>query len=241
MRLFIVEPLTAVGQALCQNLRNELFSCEGTVHTIDEALPQLDSGQIDALLITSAAVPDVASLTRIAERLAGMRLVLLDDTLDFVRAAFAVEHGLAGYLTKDQPLAELQAALATVCRGERAFAPRVQERLIFHGSRLELAHGEKSANYTPLTTRETQVLILIAKGHSVREVAAAMGLSHSTVDNHKSRLMAKLNIHKAVELAHYALRQGLITLDDIQNPRPATPPPPADKDTPGEADDSAKS
>ncbi len=61
-----------------------------------------------------------------------------------------------------------------------------------------------------LTPRETDVLVNLAKGNSVKQCAKALGIGTSTVGNHKTRLMKKLNVHKTVELVHLAMREGLV-------------------------------
>jgi two-component system invasion response regulator UvrY len=76
--------------------------------------------------------------------------------------------------------------------------------------RLDRPHAHPSLAL--LTARELQVMTLLARGYSVRRCAQQLGLAESTIDNHKSRLMKKLDIHKVVELTHLAIREGLIVV-----------------------------
>jgi DNA-binding NarL/FixJ family response regulator len=90
------------------------------------------------------------------------------------------------------------------------FAPEIARRLVMsaEGVRLPATNGEHPL--ACLTPRETDVLINLAQGSSVKQCAKKLGIGASTVGNHKSRLMKKLNVHKTVELVHLAVRAGIV-------------------------------
>ena len=119
---------------------------------------------------------------------------------EYVREALAA--GASGYLVKDSAAEELTEAIRTVARGERFLSPAV-------------AHltGKGAAGASPLerlTTREREVLQLIAEGNSNKEIAARLSLSVKTIEAHRTNLMAKLDIHDTASLTRFAIARGLV-------------------------------
>ncbi len=137
-------------------------------------------------------------------------VVLLADTLNDLQIQRALQANFSGVLSKDQPLCQVEASLHSVARGERVFAPEISQRLIFSAAGLRLTRHEQNDPLASLTPRELDVLICVARGDSVKKTAERLGISASTVDNHKSRMMRKLRVHKAVELTHLAMHAGLL-------------------------------
>jgi PAS domain S-box-containing protein len=78
------------------------------------------------------------------------------------------------------------------------------------GSCLEIPAPGRATAVSPLTSREVQVLALVAEGHSTKEVAALLGISYKTADSHRSRIMEKLGVHETASLVRYAIRQGIV-------------------------------
>jgi DNA-binding NarL/FixJ family response regulator len=111
-------------------------------------------------------------------------------------------------VTKGEPPEVVLSAVRTVAGGGVYFSPQVQERLVVDSTGVHLA-AEGATRASTLTSREMEVLRYIARGLSKKDIAAIMHLSVKTVDNHSTSLMSKLNIHDRVELARYAIREGL--------------------------------
>lgn len=122
-----------------------------------------------------------------------------------------VEEALAararGYLTKREPQESLIAAVKEVARGGVCFSEEVQSRIVADADGVRLA-GERTRG-SKLTRREVEVLRYLARGMSKKEIASTMHRSVKTVENHCSNIMKKLDIHDRVELALYAIREGL--------------------------------
>jgi PAS domain S-box-containing protein len=78
------------------------------------------------------------------------------------------------------------------------------------GSCLEIPAPGRGTAVGPLTSREVQVLALVADGHSTKEIAALLGISYKTADSHRSRIMEKLGVHETASLVRYAIRQGIV-------------------------------
>lgn len=141
-----------------------------------------------------------------------VRVVVLSmhATSEYVRAALRA--GADGYLVKGSGIGDLCSALRRVGTGERVLSPEVERAAL-----QDLLDGpEVGLVVDPLgrlTPREREVLQLIAEGHSNRSVAARLGLSAKTVDGHRTRIMAKLDLHDVTALTRFAIRHGLVSAD----------------------------
>jgi DNA-binding NarL/FixJ family response regulator len=141
------------------------------------------------------------------------RAILLDDRLREGLVAAILPFMQLSYLTrKAGSQALIDAIHLAMIPGERTFDPMIAPRLLktSRGWQMQPSPGQPSV--ATLTTRELEVLKLLAVGRSVRDCAQHLHLSESTIDNHKTRLMKKLQIHKVTELTHVAIRDGLIAL-----------------------------
>jgi PAS domain S-box-containing protein len=78
------------------------------------------------------------------------------------------------------------------------------------GTCVEIPVPGRTTAVTPLTSREVQVLALVAHGHSTKEIAALLSISYKTADSHRSRIMEKLDVHETASLVRYAIRQGIV-------------------------------
>lgn len=126
----------------------------------------------------------------------------------YIAEALAVR--AAGYLSKATPPSEVVAAIRAVAGGRTAMGAEVLDRLILN--ELPTEPGVVAgARRTLLTQREREVVALVAAGLQQKQVAVRMGISIKTVQTHLAHAMDKLAIHDRVELARYAIREGLVT------------------------------
>jgi DNA-binding NarL/FixJ family response regulator len=114
-----------------------------------------------------------------------------------------------GYVLKNEGMAALADAIRDVVKGRIHISPEVMNRLVIQGSEIRLDNPPKSRLST-LSPRERELLRILAKGLSLKEAAAVLGISYKTADKQKASLMAKLDIHDRVELARYAIREGMV-------------------------------
>ncbi len=121
--------------------------------------------------------------------------------------------GASGYVPKRAAPDELVSAIRAVSRGEVFLYPSLAGRLVQDYLRRGPA-GEGEPPGDELTPREQEVLTLIAQGFSNNEIADQLVISAKTVDRHRENIMRKLNLHNRVDLVKYALRKGLIGLDE---------------------------
>ncbi len=116
----------------------------------------------------------------------------------------ALRAGVAGYILKTKAAKDLIQAIRQVSKGVAYLSPEVSQTLV------EVYRSGGQAPSEPLTSRERQVLQLVAEGKTTKEVASLLGVSVKTADTHRSRLMRKLDIHETAGLVRYAIRTGLI-------------------------------
>lgn len=144
----------------------------------------------------------------ILSRCEGLRIVFLSAFMHdrYIEEALAV--GASGFVTKGQPPQAVTEAIRAAATGGTYFSPEVQARLVVDSGGVRLA-GQRQTRISTLTPRELEILRYIARGMSKKEIAETIHLSVKTVDNHSTSLMTKLDIHDRVELARFAIREGL--------------------------------
>jgi DNA-binding NarL/FixJ family response regulator len=131
------------------------------------------------------------------------------DLDDYVYAA--IRAGASGFLLKDVTPADLVRAVEVVARGEAMLAPAPTRRLLERYAGREPAPDE-AARLSELSTRETEVLRLIARGCSNADIAGTLYLSEATVKTYVSRMLTKLGLRDRVQLAVFAYESGLVTV-----------------------------
>ena len=149
------------------------------------------------------------------EAAATIRRQCPDSRLIFLSAFFHdryIEQAIAvkawGYITKSEPEDSVLEAIRKVSAGIAYFSPEVKARIVVDSHEARLASYARSRAST-LTEREMEVLRYLARGMAKKEIARTMHISVNTVNRHTTSLMSKLDIHDRVELARYAIREGL--------------------------------
>jgi DNA-binding NarL/FixJ family response regulator len=139
-----------------------------------------------------------------------VRVLILSASGEQADVLEAVKAGATGYLVKSASRGELLSAVRRVAEGDTVFTPGLAGLVLGEYRRLSDAPGSAAAADTPrLTDRETEVLRLVAKGLSYRQIAERLVLSHRTVQNHVQNTLRKLQLHNRVQLVRYAIEQGL--------------------------------
>lgn len=181
-----------------------------------DVIAEADDGR-EAVRLTQELGPDVAILDLAMPRLNGLdaakeisqvsprtRTILLTMHSEEPYIARALQVGIRGYVLKTQSAADLVGAIQEVVRGGTYLSPGVSEAI----AQAYLARNEVFSNH--LTSRQRQVLQLVAEGKTTKEVAQLLGISAKTADSHRARIMTKLGIHDTSGLVRYAIRKGLI-------------------------------
>ena len=134
------------------------------------------------------------------------RVLVLSASGEHADVLEAVKAGATGYLVKSARREELADAVAATAKGRAVFTPGLAGLVLGEFRRLSSAETPAAPR---LTDRETEVLRLVAKGLTARQIAERLVLSHRTVQNHVQNTLTKLQLHNRVELTRYALEQGL--------------------------------
>ncbi len=116
----------------------------------------------------------------------------------------ALRAGVRGYVLKNQAGTDLVHAIQLVCRGQVYLSPGISRVVV------DAYLSKSNLPDDPLSSREHEVLQLIAEGKSTKDIAALLGISVKTAESHRSRLMQKLDIHETASLVRYAVRRGLV-------------------------------
>lgn len=138
-----------------------------------------------------------------------VRVLVLSASGEHADVLSAVKAGATGYLVKSASREELLAAVRRVAEGDPVFTPGLAGMVLGEFQRLDDAPHDP--NEPRLTDRETEVLKMVAKGLSYRQIAERLVLSHRTVQNHVQSTLGKLQMHNRVELTRYAIERGLDT------------------------------
>jgi len=137
-------------------------------------------------------------------------IVVLSMHADEEYVLRALKAGARGYLLKESAEADLIAAVRAVVSGKSFFSPAVS-RLLVEDYVRQLQDRDIEDSYELLTTREREILQLVAEGKSNKDIANLLNLSVYTVETHRSNIMEKLNLHGVPELILYAVRKGVIS------------------------------
>jgi len=168
---------------------------------------ELHRPNVVVLDITMPRLGGLETLERLRAKHPEVKVVLLSVHSDppFIQSAIAL--GADGYVLKDGRAAEVITAIRAVIKGGSYFSPVVAREIVEQLRSPKLANDEP---FSLLSSREREVLHLIAEGLSAKEVASELSISTKTVEAHRTSLMRKLGVRKATELVRYALRHGLI-------------------------------
>ena len=179
-----------------------------------EALEMVRRLPVDVVVldISMPGMNGMETARRLLDASPQLKIVALSVHTDRRFVAEMLRAGACGYLPKDGAFDELAMAVLAAAAGKTYVSPSVAGEIVrdFVGNMPQRVPRPHEA----LSTREREVLVRMAEGESVKEAAFAMGVGAKTVDTFRRRLMAKLNLHTVVDLTKYAIREGLIVLDD---------------------------
>ena len=138
-----------------------------------------------------------------------VRVLILSASGEQADVLDAVKAGATGYLVKSASREELLSAVLRVAEGDTVFTPGLAGLVLGEYRRLSDTPSAPDSDTPRLTERETEVLRLVAKGLSYKQIAERLFLSHRTVQNHVQNTLRKLQLHNRVQLVRYAIEQGL--------------------------------
>ena len=187
-------------------LRSELgttFDIVGEADDADGAIDVINARQPD-LVVTDLHMPRGGGLAVVTACATICPIVILTvseaerDLLDAVAA------GAAGYLLKNAPIDDVRTSLLAAANGEPVFSPSLAALVLGEFRRMA-----KASDTSPLTDRERQVLQLVARGHTYKELGTELGISPKTAENHVRNILGKLHLSRRSDLIRYAVEHGL--------------------------------
>lgn len=180
-----------------------------------EAVAQATMLRPDVVLmdVVMPGLGGIEATRQITSSLPGTRVLVLTSFAADENVFPAIKAGALGYLLKDSGPEHLVQAIRQVNRGEPSLEPSIARKVLF-----ELAHPVRERQPLtpdPLTERELDVLRLIARGYSNKDIAVRLTVSELTVRTHVSNILSKLHLASRTQAALYALQKGITSLNDI--------------------------
>ena len=195
-----------------------LLETENDIDVIDEA-----ADGVETVLKTRSLNPDVILMDLMMPRKSGIeaieeikqedpdaRILVLTSYSDDEKVFAAIKAGALGYLLKETSTKELLQAIHDVYKGESSLHPAIARKLIRELNRpSNLPPADE-----PLTEREIEVLVYVARGYSNQDIANSLFISERTVRTHVSNILSKLHLANRTQAALYALKEGLTNLEE---------------------------
>jgi DNA-binding NarL/FixJ family response regulator len=188
------------------------FSVVGEASDGHQAVEQAEATKPDVVVldIGMPRLSGTEAAQRIGELLPGTSVIILSMHSDEGYVMRALKAGAKGYLLKDAAEGDLVEAIQAVGNGKTFFSSEISKMLVEDYVREIRTRGVEDS-YELLTSREREILHLLAEGKSNKDIASALNLSPYTVETHRRNLQEKLNLHSFAELILYAVRKGLIS------------------------------
>jgi len=205
-RVLVADDHPVVRQGLKSLLTREGFSVVGEAADGREALRQVEALHPDVALL-DLAMPSLNGLDaarEIMQSSAGTKVVILTQHAEEPYILEALRAGVHGYVLKSQSVSDVVQAIRDVTRGKLYVSPTISEVVV------SAYRGQTRLPADLLTTREREVLQLVAEGKSTKQIAEILGIAQKTAESHRSHLMVKLGIHQVAGLVRYAVRRGLV-------------------------------
>jgi DNA-binding NarL/FixJ family response regulator len=204
---------------MLQGLR-ALLLAESDIEIAGEAVNGREAVQMAEKLVPDVVVMDVAmpklngleATRQIRKKVPLAKVIVLSsyDDIEYVRQL--IEAGAVGYLSKETVANDLINAIRKAKKGNNYFSSSIAKRLLAHDRESFLEAGKQPGRKSilELTSRESEVLQLVAEGRSNKQMATEMGISIKTVEKHRQQVMDKLHIHDVAGLTRYAIAQGVV-------------------------------
>jgi DNA-binding NarL/FixJ family response regulator len=219
IRILLVDDHAVIRQALRMLLESQAeLEVVADVENGREAVTAVEKYAPDVVLM-DVVMPGLNGLeaTRQIRRSApNTRVVMLSGFVDEDQLLDSLRAGASGYIIKKSDVSELVLAIQTVHRGNSYFSSALSEGFDLAEVLYQAKRSDQRTGVEALTSREREVLQLIAEGHTNQGIANALFISVKTVEAHKAHIMAKLHARNRTDLIRYAIRKGIVRLESVE-------------------------
>ena len=213
INVLLVDDHTVVRQGL-----KALLTAEEDIQVVGEAETGRQAVQAARKWLPDVVVMDIAmpslngleATRQIIKEVPSSKVLILSSYSDDEYVEQLTEAGAVGYLVKQTASVELIKAIREVQKGNAFFSPTISKRLMDHYRQAFLNGQPERKKSQNLTSRELEVLQLIAEGSANKQIAAELCISIKTVEKHRQQVMNKLNIHDVAGLTRYAIAKGMV-------------------------------
>ena len=209
----LAEDHAVVRQGLCALLNADgHFAMVGEAKNGREAVELAKTLRPDVILM-DIAMPLLNGLEATKQILAAnpaAKVIILSAHSEDEYIERMTEAGVAGFLEKQSSAEILTQAIQEVAHGKKFYSPAIAKRILNNQNKPRNREGVIKANGNQLTSREAEVLQLVAEGSANKQIAVELKISIKTVEKHRQHLMDKLNIHDTAGLTRYAISAGVI-------------------------------
>ncbi|MBT3166692.1 response regulator transcription factor [Streptomyces sp. Vc74B-19] len=216
IRVMVVDDHPMWRDAVARDLSESGFEVVATAGDGDQAVRRAKAAAPDVLVLdlNLPGKPGVQVCKEVVAAGPAVRVLVLSASGEHADVLEAVKSGATGYLLKSASTEELRDAVRRTATGDPVFTPGLAGLVLGEYRRLASepagpAGGAEESRAPRLTERETEVLRLVAKGLSYKQIAERLVISHRTVQNHVQNTLGKLQLHNRVELVRYAIERGL--------------------------------
>jgi DNA-binding NarL/FixJ family response regulator len=216
LRVMVVDDHPMWREGVARDLTEAGFEVVATAANGKDAVSRFPAARPDVLVL-DLQIPEpngVAVTAEVVRQNPAVRVLILSASGEQQDVLEAVKAGATGYLVKSASRAELVDAVRRVALGDTVFTPGLAGLVLGEYRRLSDTPAAAKDDAPRITERETEVLRLVAKGMSYKQIAERLFLSHRTVQNHVQNTLRKLQLHNRVQLVRYAIEQGLDESDD---------------------------
>ncbi len=201
---------------ICHGIKNiiktdETLRVVGEASSGEELLALLETAEVDLIIldISMPGIGGMAAIGMVKSKYPWIKILMLTMYKNKQYFYNAMAAGADGYLMKDDSDDELLVAIAKVLSGKSYISPNMAED--FADDVISMYRNEKRSPFQELTKREKEILQLVVKGFTSKQMAEILNLSQRTIDHHRSNLLRKFNRKNTVEMVNYAVRNGFVS------------------------------
>lgn len=217
IKVLVAEDHTIVRKGLCALLEAEAdIDVVGEAENGRQAVEMVEELNPDVVLM-DISMPELNGMDatrQLKKKLPDLKIIILSMHSNEEYIIETLRAGASGYLIKRTAPSELIKAIHAAQEGKSFLSPSVSKKVIDSLVRSKAEIDSEPRGLNRLSTREREILQLIAEGHTNREIAKQLYVSAKTIEVHKGNIQKKLKITGTAELTKYAIRKGLIELDE---------------------------